>query len=125
MSREERALRELERASRRILGLWQTLLRLDDWDIELSVVKGYEGPGSYAFIRHEERSKVAALFLVDLRDWQPGTVSVDGLEDTIIHELLHLRVRESGYDYDEEKEEKLVHQLARSFLAISKARRSK
>lgn len=105
-----------------IVGYWQYLLRLADWDVDFKVAKGYEGPQTYGSIEADPQSKTATLSLIDPRDWKPENLSDSAIEDTIIHELLHLHMRQAGYAYDEAKEEALIHQLAKAFLAIREAK---
>lgn len=107
-----------EESARCIAGYWQQLLRLSDWDVELCIVKGYLGPQTYASIESDPLSKTAKISLVDPRDWEPERLTGDAVEDTIIHELLHLHFRQVGYVYDEDLEEPLVHQLARVLAEI-------
>jgi hypothetical protein len=109
-----------EDSARSIAGYWQQLLRLSDWDVELHIVKGYLGPQTYASVESDPRSKTAKISLIDPRDWEPESLTGDAVEDTLIHELLHLHFRQVGYAYDEDREEPLVHQLARVLAGIRK-----
>lgn len=107
-----------EQSARAIMLYWQQILRLSDWDVEFHIIKGYLGPQTYASIEPEPRSKTAKLTFVDPRDWNPETLTGEAVEDTIVHELLHLHFRQAGYSYDEDREEPLVHQLAKAYIGI-------
>lgn len=101
-----------------ISRLWQQLLRLDDWDLDIKIVRAWKEPQAYAVIRADGIEKHATMSFVDPRDWNPEELSGDAVENTVVHEQLHLFFREAGYEYDEEKEERVVHRLARVLCAL-------
>lgn len=105
-------------SARRMTGFWQQLLRLQDWDIEFQVIRGWEAPETLASMQGNCRSKRAVLRFVDPGDWVPEELSEGEVEDTIVHELLHLHFRQAGYEYDEEKEEAVVHALAKVLVGL-------
>jgi hypothetical protein len=94
---------------------WQEILRLQDWDIEVEIIKGWESPGNYATICGQSLQKRATLKLVDPNDWHPEDATPKEVAATIVHELLHLHFRQAGYDYEEDKEEPVVHALEKAF----------
>jgi hypothetical protein len=70
--------------------LWQKTLRLQDWDIEYSIVRlsGMSDPGHRGEI--EYLLNEATVRILNHRDWEhPGY----DMEKTLVHELLHLRFK--------------------------------
>lgn len=100
------------------MAFWQSLLRLNDWDIEFEVVRGFSAPETYAYIQADPREKSAKLSFVDPRDWRPEALTGDLVERTIVHELLHVHFRQAGFDYDEVSEELLVTQLEKILVSL-------
>lgn len=100
------------------MGLWQKLLRLQDWDIKFELLRGYEAPGVLATMQGSGRSKRATLSFVDPGDWNPEELTREEVEDTVVHELLHLHFRQAGYEYDEDREEAVVHALAKVLVGL-------
>ena len=69
--------------ARDILTRWQPILRLADWDIDLRLVTGAWRKGGDIKVDLDDQK--AVLLLNDQR-------SGDSLEETIVHELVHLRL---------------------------------
>lgn len=108
---------------------WQKTLRLQDWDIELALVRQSE--------LHDENGNVdarcfpiltrkeAKIKVLDPIDFQGERLkdagSPDDIETLIIHEILHLHF-ESFWDDDKEVEmEQAIHSLAKAFKSIANA----
>ena len=72
-------------AARAILARWQPILRLADWDIDLRVVAGAWRKSGDIKVDLDDRKAVLLL------NSQPYADS-DNLEETIVHELVHLRL---------------------------------
>lgn len=71
--------------ARAILARWQPILRLADWDIELRVVSGPWRKSGDVKVDLENRKAVLLLNAEPLSE---------NLEETIVHELVHLRLYE-------------------------------
>ena len=73
---------------------WQKVLRLQDWDVKLAVVRFHEledgnlfGQSSWIISK-----KYAAIKILDYRDYHLGHWWDRDQEGTLIHELLHLHL---------------------------------
>jgi len=66
-----------------VLARWQPILRLADWDIDLRVVEGEWRKSGDIKVDLEERKAVLLL---------NATPRPQNLEETIVHELIHLRL---------------------------------
>lgn len=71
--------------ARAILARWQPLMRLADWDIDLRVVTGPWRKSGDIKVDLDDRKAVLLL------NATPYAES-DNLEETIVHELVHLRL---------------------------------
>ena len=69
--------------ARHILTRWQPILRLADWDIDLRLVTGEWRKGGDIKVDLDDRKAVLLL-----NDQKSG----ESLEETIVHELVHLRL---------------------------------
>lgn len=98
---------------------WQHLLRLDDWDVLVKLHRANEDPFNYGTIEADPMSKTAVMSILDPQDWKPSELTVEAVEDTVIHELIHLHFRQAGFPYEESLEEKAVHSLAKAFGALT------
>ena len=76
-----------------LLTEWQKRLRLQDWDVQVSITRERDMPidSSRGAIRWNVNTKEAWLHILDPIDYPPDQVPQD-IEQTIIHELLHLHL---------------------------------
>lgn len=74
------------RLLRKLLPVWQEILRLQDWDIKLRVVPKLDQGEAYA--QSDAKYKLASLVFRLRTDWD--------LEELLVHELLHVAM--SGFD---------------------------
>lgn len=87
----EQKVEAVRRAAERVARLWQQVLRLEDWDVEVEVVRHYDLPEDCGgSIRTFGDKKRALLRLLDPRDRNPRWRFDMEMEFTIVHELLHL-----------------------------------
>ena len=113
-------IERLQKYVYRICRLWQKLLRLEDWEVVVEIVRSFEiGENNAAEIDVFASKKYAKLSLLHPDDcdpnWEPGGT----LEQKIVHELLHISLNSIGQYDDEAKrmaEEQFVHIL--SFLLV-------
>jgi hypothetical protein len=71
--------------ARAILARWQPVLRLADWDVDLRIVTGAWRKSGDVKIDLDDRKAVLLL------NAEPRS---ENLEETIVHELVHLRLHE-------------------------------
>ena len=69
--------------ARAILARWQPILRLADWDIDLRLVTGAWRKGGDIKVDLDDRKAVLLL---------NAGKNTENLEETIVHELVHLRL---------------------------------
>lgn len=75
------------------LRYWQRLLRLQDWDIELRVVRRHELDDAYGRCSTWSAVGRAKIRLLDPQDFEPTIDPRDrDIKVTLVHELLHLRI---------------------------------
>lgn len=103
----------------RIVDAWQKILRLEDWDIEIAIVRESESEsqGSLAYIATKGNAKTARLTLINPIDWAQKQVSGKEIEDTLVHELVHLYFREAGIEYAD-NEEHVVECATRALMSL-------
>lgn len=70
---------------------WQTRLRLQDWDIKIQFKRAYDlgadKEGECAFVISQ---KIAVISILDPMDYNPAVSWEQNIEQTVVHELLHL-----------------------------------
>lgn len=76
----------------RSCATWQRRLRLQDWDVELTIQRARDMPedGLQGFCSQHETKRRAYIALVDPVDADPGW----DWEVTLVHELLHVPMSE-------------------------------
>lgn len=90
MSKAEQ-LEEFRAAAESVCRLWQEILRLQDWDVEVKVVRHFDLPEDCSGdMGPFSRKKHARMRLLDPRDYNPRWKPDMEPEVTIVHELLHL-----------------------------------
>jgi hypothetical protein len=105
-----------------LVDLWAVLLRLEDWDIDVAVVRRKDSPctDALAYVEHWRQRKSARITLINPIDWSSTDLSGDEIVRVVGHELMHLHFRQAGYapDENEEAEELLINDLLRSIVAL-------
>jgi hypothetical protein len=115
-----------------LLSEWQEILRLQDWDVIVRIVRGnglnlpedIQGTCKYILKRHQ-----AVIKLLNPVDWDPDIPWPQDMETTLVHELLHLHF--GPFDKFEEDDardvasEQAIHAISSALtrvkrLAISK-----
>jgi len=99
---------------------WQKVLRLQDWDIEVKVVRARDMnlEESAASVNWVLPKRMASVAIRDPIDYPPGLMGEQDQEVSLVHELLHLHY--AGFDETERGslQETLLEQ---SIEAISRA----
>lgn len=80
------------------LAFWQRLLRLQDWDIEATIVRRHVMQSSTSLASADiEKYRRAKIRLLDPIDWNPQDWPTDrDLEVSLVHELLHCAFHDAG-----------------------------
>ena len=121
----EAKLENFRASAQRVCRLWQKLLRLEDWDVEILVDRQYDMPkdcgGSIEAFEHKRQARLRVL---DPRDanprWQPDMDA----EGTIVHELVHLYFEPLEQRSDKRlqiAEEQAVHAITMALLSAARA----
>jgi hypothetical protein len=107
----------------RLLAEWQRMLRLQDWVIQVRIVRQEEF-GSHEIqgdlSRNLERRE-AMVRLLDPVDYSPDSMVPENMERTLVHELVHLLLSGIGTkDGTPEAlaEEQAVHSLDLALLTL-------
>jgi len=110
------------------LSLWQKRLKLDDWTI--SLVLSHPGDlrrGTLGNIRWDLDKKTARIRVLDASEYhRPYLATVDDMEFTVVHELIHLelssmtRHEESRSAESRSAEEDAVNRMADSLLQLDR-----
>ena len=85
------------KAVRGWLRKWQKRLRLQDWDIEVSVVKSLDvvDGAPIGYVQHDYTGKVAHIQLVDPKYYPEAyPFPLDDAEAVLVHELGHVLMAE-------------------------------
>jgi len=106
----------------RLIKVWQKRLHLDGWRIH----KGRRRPvSSLAEVEFSPADKQAKIHIG--RDWGAGPPDPDELEETVVHELLHVLLHDLA-NLAEEADEDKVHEyehavivpLAKTLIKLAK-----
>ncbi len=76
-----------------MLKKWQKRLRLQDWDVEFEYLKPHEMVSGICQIRWDAEHMSAVISAVRYEDTPNPDSPSNGIEHSIIHELLHLHLR--------------------------------
>jgi hypothetical protein len=72
---------------------WQKRLRLQDWIIKVRIARIHElQEGSMAQVRSTLLNKTAMILILDSNDYEPGLMLPQDMENSLVHELLHLHL---------------------------------
>lgn len=75
------------------LRYWQKRLRLQDWIIEVRLVRERELDGDYAAqVNWVLPKKMASVHILDQIDYPPELMGERDMENDLVHELLHLHL---------------------------------
>lgn len=73
------------------LEYWKEKLRLQDWDIEVSIRRKNDMQfDALAIVSWTLSKKMATIRVLDQIDYDPSCMGVRDMENDLIHELLHL-----------------------------------
>lgn len=109
----------------RLMEEWQQRLRLQDWDIYVSVERVFDmeqGKNGHIYIL--DTNRVAFVELLDRADLNPKYADKNDSEVTIVHELLHIFVEPLGIPQSGLKyvaAEQMIQTLASALVALKRA----
>jgi len=71
---------------------WQAILRLQDWDIQVTIERAssFKIPGNEGECEWNIQYKTALIRILDPVDFPPYSKWPYDMEETLVHELLHL-----------------------------------
>lgn len=97
---------------------WQSILRLQDWDIEISIVRqrGMGSRTSMGECEYNEQRKIAFIRILDPIDYE-DLLPLD-MEWTLVHELLHLHFAPIWDDDKESEMETTINLLAAALVRM-------
>ena len=87
-----------EAAARRFvqerLDLWQKRLQLQDWSIKVEITRPCDlRPGTLGNVHWDPEKKTARIRVLSVADYRMSyDRALADMEDTIVHELIHLRL---------------------------------
>lgn len=118
---------ELQRA-RKLCREWQRILRLQDWDIDVRIVRFHESMdrslGECAIVGGHKAASIKVRSWIDNGYDGIGPEAIRDPEVTIVHELLHVHV--SAFEPEEWDSpegvaaEQSISQLARAFVDLKR-----
>lgn len=100
------------------VAYWQVALRLQDWEIEVKLVKGSDLDHAQSRIERNVQHRTAQMKISDAHVDLPADLSD---EERVVHELLHLYFWNDGQaDTAEQSEEQGINMLARLLVKYCK-----
>lgn len=110
---------------RSIGALWQKRLRLQDWDIEFTVrrERDMSQTGLMGECFQAEEHRRAEIVVLDPIDHDPETWLPYDLDQTIVHELLHLHFGWLGSNDDSRETvclEQAINALSAAFVRVAR-----
>ena len=130
--------REVQASLIRLLAIWQKLLGLSDWKIEVQLVKkkalgSDDGYTAHAKVFPDPQSQQAVVLIVRPEDFEPGDIEgAYNPEFLLVHELLHLplelfsdRTIDNGDYYDGKGmfREQFINRMAGLLIELSKGQK--
>lgn len=103
------------------LAVWQQRLKLDDWRISIAMTRLRDlPPQTLGGIRWDKRKKTATIWILDPADYTlPYREMLDDMEQTIVHELVHLDLASLPRGQASRgSEERAVNDIAQAMLGL-------
>lgn len=98
---------------------WQKRLRLQDWLITIEIVRerDFSMEGVLGEVHWVLEKKMAKIKIIDPIDYPPDSFEPQDMENTLVHELLHLHFAPFKYDGDNYvAEEQAIESIASGIL---------
>jgi hypothetical protein len=107
------------------LAFWQQRLKLEDWSISVVPARRSElKPNTLGGIRWDKTKKSAVIWVLDPSEYQtPFRATLDDMELTIVHELVHLELTSlPRSEASRSNEEHAVNGIAEALLGLYRER---
>lgn len=107
------------------LRVWQKRLSLEDWKVELRIVRSWElKPDTLGNLRWNSTARTATIRVLDPVDYDLPLAKIPrDIEMTIVHELLHLQLSVLPKDSSKKAdEERVVTRIAEALMNLDKER---
>ena len=75
-----------------LLAKWQAIMRLQDWDVGIRYIRGYDMGNDLGRVTYTHTKKQANIRVLDPDDADPEWLPQQDIEQTVVHELLHLHM---------------------------------
>ncbi len=75
-----------------LVAEWQFRLKLQDWDVRVRYCRRYDMPAAQGECRYTPEDKKAVVTILDPNDYEPNDFWPQDVEETVVHELLHLHL---------------------------------
>lgn len=110
------------------LAYWQKVLRLSDWVISAKITRerDFSRGGRAGEIEWVIHNKTAAVRMLDSVDYPEGLIEDQDMEQTLVHELLHLHLAPIRYNYGNNEdvyeifEEQAIDSIATALVRVSR-----
>lgn len=109
------------------LKFWQKRLRLQDWDItaEFSLAKDIQNEGALGETRIIPNWKTADIKLLSVSEMSEDDLRNGDIEQTLVHELLHLHTDALFYMTDQSKplsiiNEQLIEAISHALVELDR-----
>lgn len=112
------------------LAHWQKLLRLQDWDVDIKIVRRHAMPKATSLAGAQiDRYRRVKILLLDPVDWHPDDWPADrDLEISLVHELLHCVFYDAGSPKEDSPEdlalERAVEATALALITLDRQARA-
>lgn len=112
-----------EKQLTRLLKNWQRLLRIQDWNIKLRLVRDSRWP-NHGLGSHSSSFQESEIKILDPRYIDPDWFGTKDIEVTLVHELLHIKFlyarknKENKENDVDDQEEFAIESLARVLVAL-------
>lgn len=107
------------------LAIWQKRLNLDDWKINVRLVRASKlKPKTLGNIHWDTPAKTAVIRVLAISDYRlPYERMLDDMEFTIVHELVHLQLSSlPRSEASRSAEERAVNQITQALLSLDRRR---
>jgi hypothetical protein len=107
------------------LAFWQQRLKLEEWKISVVPARRSElKPNTLGGIRWDKTKKSAVIWVLDPSEYQtPFRATLDDMELTIVHELVHLELTSlPRSEASRSNEEHAVNGIAEALLGLNRER---
>lgn len=100
---------------------WQVVLRLQDWDVKAGIFRerdmaiGGEGECDWNLTR-----KIASIRILDPIDYPEGAMIPMDMEDTLVHELLHLHFAPFFNEEKSTEQEQAINSITNGLISLAR-----